>query len=73
MPKKRFSEVLKFSVASAFALVIALFWNEAVKSFFDDVVIPNLQIPATGYVYKTFAAIAVTLIGTIGIWLVTKK
>jgi hypothetical protein len=59
------------AVAAAFAFVIALTWNDAIKTGVDQL-IANMGITGTSYLLKVFAALIVTAIAVIGIWLVSK-
>jgi len=70
---KKISDTVKFAIVGAFSLVIALAWNEAIKSFFDEVIVPLVAVPGTGYVYKAYLAIAVTIIAAAGIWFFTQR
>jgi hypothetical protein len=73
MAEKPASETIRLAIISAFALVIALAWNDAIRTFFDDYVIPNLPVPGQGYIYKVFMAVGVTIVAGIGIWLFSRK
>lgn len=56
-------------IISAFGLVAALMWQDAIKAFI------NSFIPVSdpnNYIVKTFAAIVVTFISVVGIFLLSK-
>lgn len=55
------------SIVSAFGFVVALFWRDAIKAFIDEV-IPSGE----GLVYQFYAAIIVTVIAVVFIFIVTK-
>jgi len=60
------------AIAAAFAFVIALTWNDAIKTGVDQL-IASMGITGTSYLLKVLAALIVTTIAVIGIWLVSKS
>ncbi len=54
------------AVVGAFALVIALAWNEAIKEVVKDI-LAYFNVTGTTYYYKVLAAIATTIICVLGI------
>ena len=75
----RFSELKKevnnrmfLSISAAFAFVIALSWNEAIKSSVDYI-LSILSIETTTYLYKILAAVLVTIICVLGIMIANKR
>jgi hypothetical protein len=60
------------AVAAAFAFVIALTWNDAIKTGVDQL-IASMGITGTSYLIKLVAALIVTAIAVIGIWIVSKS
>jgi len=71
--EKSASDTIRLAIISAFAFVIALAWNDAIRTFFDDIILPNLPVPGTGYIYKVVLAVIVTLIAAVGVWIFSKK
>jgi hypothetical protein len=59
------------AIAAAFAFVIALTWNDAIKTGVDQL-IASMGITGTSYVVKLIAALIVTVIAVLGIWLVSR-
>lgn len=59
------------AIAAAFAFVIALSWNDAIKSGVDSL-IASMGITGTSYLLKVLAALIVTAIAVIGIWIVSR-
>ncbi|MEM2956149.1 MAG: DUF5654 family protein [Candidatus Pacearchaeota archaeon] len=59
------------SIAAAFAFVIALSWNDAIKSGVDSL-ITSMGLTGTSYLLKVLAALIVTAIAVAGIWIVSK-
>lgn len=59
------------AIAAAFAFVIALSWNDAIKTGVDQL-IASMGITGTSYLLKVLAALIVTAIAVIGIWLVSR-
>ena len=75
MPKKFLGEVkgkVMTAIAAAFAFVIALTWNDAIKTGLDQM-IASMGITGTSYVVKLIAALIVTPIAVLGIWLVSRS
>ena len=54
------------AVVAAFALVIGLSWNEAIKALVNDILI-KLEVTGTTFYYKIIAAILTTIICVAGI------
>lgn len=59
------------AISAAFALVIALAWNDAIKEGVNKIV-EKLGIPHIGYLFSIITAVAVTVICIIGILLFSK-
>jgi len=59
------------AITAAFALVIALSWNDAIRQGVDQL-IANWGISGTSYLIKIFSALIVTTIAVFGIYLVSK-
>ena len=59
------------AIAAAFAFVIALTWNDAIKTGVDQL-IASMGIIGTSYLLKVLAALIVTVIAVIGIWIASK-
>lgn len=68
---KNFKQILATAVAAAFAFTMALFWNDAIRSAIEELLI-KFQIPGSGYVYKTIVALIVTVVCAAGIWAVSR-
>jgi hypothetical protein len=60
------------AIAAAFAFVIALAWNDAIKTGVDQM-IASMGITGTSYLIKVVAALIVTAIAVVGIWLVSRS
>jgi len=69
--EKRVKNRVSIALAGAFALVIALSWNEAIKEVVSDI-IGYLNIVGPTYYYKIIAAIITTIIGVLGIMYFSK-
>jgi uncharacterized membrane protein YbhN (UPF0104 family) len=62
-----FTGVVVSLIVSAFGFVAALFWRDAIKAFIDEVV------PAgEGLAFQFYAAIIVTVIAVVAIYVVSK-
>jgi len=59
------------AIAAAFAFVIALTWNDAIKTGVDQLIL-SMGITGTSYVVKLIAALIITVIAVLGIWLVSR-
>lgn len=68
---KKFEATIATAIATALGFTMALFWHDAIKAWIDEVLV-TLPIPGTGYVYSVIAAIVVTIIASIGIFLVAR-
>ncbi len=68
---KEFRNTFATAIAAAFGFAIALTWNDFIKSAVDDFL---LAVGATGsgYSVRLIAAVIVTIIGAIGILIVSK-
>jgi len=70
--KAEFKKQTVTAIGAAFALVIALAWNDAIKEGVMSI-IGSLGIPAQNiYLYKIYAAVAITIICVIAIILFTR-
>lgn len=67
----KFRGYLKTAVTAAFAFVIALSWNEAIKQGVEQL-IATWGIKGTSYLIKIITALFVTGICVLGIYLVSK-
>lgn len=65
-------EKIMVAIAGAFALVIALSWNEFIKEGVTKIV-EMLGATGEGWIFKLIAALVTTLICVIGIMIVSKK
>lgn len=54
------------AISAAFALVIALVWNNAIKGVIDEFT-ARIGITGTGYVYTLISAVVVSIICVAGI------
>jgi len=63
----KFREVIVSLIVSAFALVAALFWRDAIQAFIEELV-PQGQ----GLTYQFFVAILVTIIAVVAIYVVSQ-
>lgn len=59
------------AIASAFAFVMALTWNEAIKEGVNQIIV-NMGLTGEAYIYKIITAIIVTVICIMGIMLFSK-
>lgn len=59
------------AISAAFAFVIALSWNDAMKLFVENL-ITNLGIEKTTTYYYFMVAILVTILGVFGIYIASK-
>ena len=59
------------AISAAFALVIALAWNEAIKEGVNSIV-EKLNIPHIGYLFNIITAVIITVICIIGILIFSK-
>jgi hypothetical protein len=66
-----FRTTIATAIAAAFGFVIALTWNDFIKAAVDDFLL-TIGATGTGYAVKLAAAVIVTIIGTIGILLVSR-
>ena len=64
--QKRARNRTGLAIVGAFALVIALAWNEAIQEIVKDI-LAYFNITGTTYYYKILAAIATTIICVAGI------
>ena len=62
---------IAIAISGAFALVIALSWNDAIQEGVNRIVV-NLGIPQSAYLYKILAAAAVTIIAVVGIMIFSR-
>jgi len=60
------------AISAAFAFVIALSWNDAIRSSIEEI-LKILNIQTTGYVYKIIAAFIVTIIAVMGIMIASRQ
>jgi len=67
---KRVRHRISLAIAAGFGFVIALTWNDAIKEGVDKIM-ENFGIIGSTYIYKIIAAIIVTIIGVIGIIIVS--
>ncbi|MBD3249644.1 hypothetical protein GF336_06380 [Candidatus Woesearchaeota archaeon] len=72
---RKFREELKkrslLAISGAFALVIALAWNDAIKHTVNSFVM-KLGIPETAYMYKIIIALVITAVCIIGIFITSR-
>ena len=66
-----FRTTIATALAAAFGFVIALTWNDFIKSAIDDF-LKAAGITGTGYIVRLEAAIIVTIVGVVGIILVSR-
>lgn len=59
------------AIAAAFGFVMALSWNDALKAVVDQFLV-TFGLSGQEYVYKLVAAIIVTIIAVIGIWITAR-
>lgn len=70
--KTEFKKQTVVAITAAFALIIALAWNDAIKEGVMSI-INSLGIPAQNiYLYKIYTAVAITIICVIAIILFTR-
>ena len=60
------------AISAGFGLVIALAWNDAIRSSVDKI-LEALNVQTTTYIYKIIAAVIVTIIAVIGLMILSKK
>jgi len=74
-PAKQFVKAVRknigVAIMGAFALVIALVWNETIKEGVNSLVI-SLNIPQNTYLFRIIAAVIVTVICVIGIMIFSR-
>ena len=59
------------AVTASFAFVIALSWNDAIKSGVDQL-IAKMGITGSSYILKILAALIITAIAVVGIYLFSR-
>ena len=67
---KKIRNRISLATAAGFGFVIALTWNDAIREGVDKIM-SNLGLTGSAYIYKILAAVIVTIIGVIGIILVS--
>ncbi len=70
--RKEFRNRMFIAISSAFALVIALTWNDAIRGAVDKL-LEIMNVQTTTYLYKIIAAIIITFICVIGILIASKR
>lgn len=68
---RKFETTVATAIAASFAFVMALAWHDAIKSAVDEF-LSIFGVVGTGYLYKIYAAIIVTIVASISIWLVAR-
>lgn len=68
---KKIEATFAAAIAAAFGFVMALAWNEALKAIVDQLLVA-FGLTGKEYIYKFMAAIVVTIIAIVGIWIVSK-
>ncbi len=67
---KRIRHRISLAIAAGFGFVIALTWNDAIREGVNKIM-TNLGLTGSAYIYKILTAVIVTIIGVIGIILVS--
>ena len=66
----RLGATITTAIASALGLTIALFWRDAIKELIDYILI---KFPiGSGWIFSFIVAIIVTIICSIGIWIISR-